>query len=51
MLVILHHADVAMLESTLDGERKGHAIALEGLEAQLQKAFVENSLLKQQLKD
>jgi hypothetical protein len=51
MLVILRHADVAKLESNLVGERKGHAIALEGLEAQLQKAFVENSRLEQQLKD
>jgi hypothetical protein len=51
MLVILRHAKVAKLDSTLEGERKGHTIALEGLEAQLQKVFAENSRLGQQLKD
>jgi hypothetical protein len=30
---------------------KGHAIAMEGLQAQLQKSLTSNTLLKEQLKD
>jgi hypothetical protein len=45
------HADAAKLESTLEGVRKGHAIAMEGLQTQLQKSLTENTLLEEKLKD
>jgi hypothetical protein len=45
------HADAAKLESTLEGVKKGHAIAMEGLQMQLQKSLTENTLLEEQLKD
>jgi hypothetical protein len=45
------HADVAKLESTLEGVRKGHAIAMEDLNTQLQKSLAENTHLEEQLKD
>jgi hypothetical protein len=44
-------ADAAKLESTLEGVKKGHAIAMEGLQAQLQKSLTENTRLEEQLKD
>jgi hypothetical protein len=37
--------------ATLEGERKGHAIAMEELEAQLRRALADNSTLEEQLKD
>jgi hypothetical protein len=45
------HADAAKLESTLKGVKKGHAIAMEELNTQLQKSLAENTRLKEQLKD
>jgi hypothetical protein len=45
------HADAAKLESTLEGVKKGHAIAVEGLNTQLQKSLAKNTHLKEQLKD
>jgi chromosome segregation ATPase len=45
------HADAAKLESTLEGVKKGHAIAMEGLQAQIQKSLTENTCLEEQLKD
>jgi hypothetical protein len=45
------HADAPKLEATLEGERKVHAIGVEGLHAQLRQALVENSHLEQKLKD
>jgi hypothetical protein len=39
------------LESTLEGVKKGHAIAMEGLQTQLQKSLAENTRLEEQLKD
>jgi septal ring factor EnvC (AmiA/AmiB activator) len=39
------------MESTLEGVKKGHAIAMEGLQAQLQKSLTENTHLEEQLKD
>jgi hypothetical protein len=48
---LFRHADVAKLESTLEGVRKGHTIAMEELNTQLQKSLAENTHLKEQLKD
>jgi hypothetical protein len=45
------HADAAKLESMLEGVKKGHAIAMEGLKTQLQKSLAENTHLKEHLKD
>jgi hypothetical protein len=45
------HADAAKLESTLEGVKKGHAIAMEGLNTQLQKSLAENTRLEEQLKE
>jgi hypothetical protein len=45
------HADAAKLKSTLEGVEKGHAIAMEGLQQQLQKSLASNTLLEEQLKD
>jgi hypothetical protein len=45
------HADATKLKSTLEGVEKGHAIAMEGLQQQLQKSLVLNTLLEEQLKD
>jgi hypothetical protein len=45
------HADAAKLKSTLEGVEKGHAIAMEGLQTQLQKSLTVNTLLEEQLKD
>jgi hypothetical protein len=42
------HADA---ESTLEGVKKGHAIAMEGLNTQIHKSLAENIRLKEQLKD
>jgi hypothetical protein len=42
------HADAAKLKSTLEGVEKGHAIAIEGLQAQLQKSLTVNTLLEEQ---
>jgi hypothetical protein len=39
------------LESTLEGVKKGHAIAMEGLQTQLQKSLADNTRLEEQLKD
>jgi hypothetical protein len=39
------------MELTLEGVRKGHAIAMEGLQTQLQKYLTENTLLEEKLKD
>jgi chromosome segregation ATPase len=39
------------MKSTLEGVEKDHAIAMEGLQAQLQKSLTSNTLLKEQLKD
>jgi septal ring factor EnvC (AmiA/AmiB activator) len=45
------HADAAKLEATLKGVTKGHTIAMEELQAQLQKYLTENTHLEEQLKD
>jgi hypothetical protein len=45
------HADAAKVKSTLEGVEKGHAIAMEGLQQQLQKSLASNTLLEEQLKD
>jgi glucose-6-phosphate-specific signal transduction histidine kinase len=45
------HVDAAKLESTLEGVKKGHAIAMEGLNTQLQKSLAKNTRLEEQLKD
>jgi hypothetical protein len=45
------HADAAKLKSTLEGVERGHAIAMEGLQTQLQKSLTMNTLLEEQLKD
>jgi hypothetical protein len=45
------HADAAKLKSTLEGVEKGHAIAMEGLQTQLQKSLTSNTLLEEKLKD
>jgi hypothetical protein len=45
------HADAAKLHASLEVVRKAHAIAMEGLNTQLQKSLAENSLLEEQLKD
>jgi chromosome segregation ATPase len=37
--------------ATLEGERKGHAVTMEELEAQLRRALADNSTLEEQLKD
>jgi hypothetical protein len=37
--------------SILEGVEKGHAIAMEGLQQQLQKSLASNTLLEEQLKD
>jgi hypothetical protein len=50
-LQYFRHADAAKLESTLEGVKKGHAIAMEGLNIQLRKSLDENTRLKEQLKD
>jgi hypothetical protein len=50
-LLLFCHADVAKLESTLEGVRKGHVIAMEELNTQLQKSLAENTRLEEQLKD
>jgi hypothetical protein len=46
---VLHfrHADAAKLKSTLEGVKKGHAIAMEGLQQQLQKSLASNTLLEE----
>jgi hypothetical protein len=51
MCLYFRHADVAKLKSTLEGVEKGHAIAMEGLQQQLQKSLAANTLLEEQLKD
>jgi hypothetical protein len=45
------HADVAKMESTLEGVKRGHTIVMEELNTQLRKSLAENSSLKEQLKD
>jgi hypothetical protein len=37
------HADAAKLKSTLEGVERGHAIAMEGLQTQLQKSLTANT--------
>jgi 3-hydroxyacyl-CoA dehydrogenase len=50
-LLFFRHADVAKLESVLKAVKKGHTIAMEELNTQLQKSLVENTHLEEQLKD
>jgi septal ring factor EnvC (AmiA/AmiB activator) len=50
-LTRFRHADVAKLRSTLEGVEKGHAIAMDGLNQQLQKSLAENATLERKLKD
>jgi hypothetical protein len=50
-LLYYRHAVAAKLESILEGVKKGHAIAMEGLQTQLQKSLAENIRLEEQLKD
>jgi hypothetical protein len=52
-ILCLHfrHADAAKLKSTFEGVEKGDAIAMEGLQQQLQKSLASNTLLEEQLKD
>jgi hypothetical protein len=50
-LTKFRHADAAKLKYTLEGMKKGHAIAMDGLNEQLQKSLVENATLERQLKD
>jgi hypothetical protein len=45
------HPDAAKLKSTLEGVERGHAIAMEGLQMQLQKSLTANTLLEEQLND
>jgi hypothetical protein len=42
------HADAAKLKSTLEGMKKGHAIAMDGLNEQLWKSLAENATLERQ---
>jgi hypothetical protein len=49
--IIIRHAHSAKLKATLEWERKGHVIAVEGLEGQLHHALADNSTLEEQLKD
>jgi hypothetical protein len=51
LLQSFDHADAAKLESMLEGVKKGHAIAMEGLNTQLHKSLDENTRLEEQLKD
>jgi chromosome segregation ATPase len=50
-LTKFRHADAAKLKSTLEGMKKGHAIAMDGLNEQLQKLLAKNATLERQLKD
>jgi septal ring factor EnvC (AmiA/AmiB activator) len=50
-LTKFRHADAAALRSKLEGVEKGHAIAMDGLNEQIQKSLAENATLKKQLKD
>jgi hypothetical protein len=51
LCLYFHHADAAKLKSTLEGVERGHAIAMEGLQKQLQNSLASNTLLEEQLKD
>jgi hypothetical protein len=51
LCLYFRHADAAKLKSTLEGVEKGHAIAMEGLQQQLQKSLASNTLLEEKLKD
>jgi hypothetical protein len=51
LCLYFRHADAAKLKSTLEGVERGHAIAMEGLQKQLQKSLASNTLLEEQLKD
>jgi hypothetical protein len=51
MLSIIRHADTAKLKATLEGVKKGHAIAMEERNAQLRRVLANNSNLEEQLKD
>jgi hypothetical protein len=51
LCLYFRHADAAKLKSTLEGVEKGHAIAMEGLQQQLQKSLASNTFLEEQLKD
>jgi hypothetical protein len=51
VLTKFHHADAAALRPKLEGVEKVHAIAIDGLNHQLQKSLAENATLEQQLKD
>jgi hypothetical protein len=51
LCLYVHHADAAKLKSTLEGVERGHAIAMDGLQKQLQKSLASNTLLEEQLKD
>jgi hypothetical protein len=50
-LTKFRHADAAKLKSTLEGMKKGHAIAMDGLNELLWKSLAKNATLKRQLKD
>jgi septal ring factor EnvC (AmiA/AmiB activator) len=50
-LTKFRHVDAAKLKSTLEGMKKGHAIAMDGLNGQLRKSLAENATLERQLKD
>jgi hypothetical protein len=45
------HPDAAALRSKLEGVEKGHAIAMDGMNEQLQKSLAKNATLEQRLKD
>jgi hypothetical protein len=51
LLTEFRHADAAKLKSTIEGMKKGHAIAMDGLKDQLRKSLAENATLERQLKD
>jgi hypothetical protein len=46
-LLLFRHADAAKQESTLEGVKKGHAIAMEELNNQLRKSLAENTRLEE----
>jgi hypothetical protein len=50
-LTRFRHADATKLKSTLEGVEKGHAIAMDGLNQQLQKSLAKNATLERKLKD
>jgi septal ring factor EnvC (AmiA/AmiB activator) len=50
-LTNLRHADAAKLKSIIEGMKKGHGIAMDGLNEQLRKSLAKNATLERQLKD